>query len=497
MTTQISDVAMIRRAQLLYEQHLLPDAKLLCLELLKRSPNHYQALMLLVDVAWGCRDKQEAFEYAQRLTKGYPRDGSAFSKLAELYNRSGRHSEAIRLLEKFNKKGPVDLTVLDALAKSHELAGDLDSAITLLDPLIDAGTESPAIAHRYASIKLEQKQHEKVIEVASRHLKNPTTTPGLLEALYFLLGRAYEAIRDFDNSFLAYDAANHVLPSENKIEKAVQEVDRLIQAFSAQRMARIPRAANNSRLPVFIVCMPRSGSTLIERIISAHPDVHAGGEFDILKRTAIQFNLTIGSTSPWPESIHDLDQNDVNELSASFLGELQALAPQAKRITNKYLWTWKYLGLLALLCPKAIIIDLRRDAVDNCVGIFTAHMHSSQSFARDLAQTGLHHREYERMMDHWHAVLGNPILKVNYEDIVADQETWSRRIIEHCGLEWDDRCLRFYEKGAQQSSTAAPTLSYQQVRQPIYKSSVSRAKKFEKHLGPLYEALGLPYPPAP
>lgn len=493
--TQISDVALMRQALLMFEGNRHEDARLLALEMLRRNPKHHQALLLLADIAWSRRQREQAIDYARRVVKYFPNDAVAHSKLADIYNKAGRHHEAIRLLEKFRKKAPNHPVVIDALALSYEYTGDLGRAIELLEPFVQARTETPAMAHRYASIKFEQKQYEQVIEVENRHLQNPATGPGLLEAMCFLLGRTYEAMGDYDKAFSAYNAANAVLPSENKIQNAVRDHDEIIQTFSADAMKHLPRARNQSRLPVFIVCKPRSGSTLVERIISAHPLVHEGGEHDILQREAIDLSLTIGSILPWPKCVRDLDQNDVDQLSSKFIAELQAMSPRAQRVTNKNLWTWRYLGLLALICPNAVVIDLRRDALDNCLGIFTAHMHASQSYARDLRQIGLYHREYERMMEHWYSVLDLPILKLKYEDLVADPEYWARRLIEHCGLQWDDRCLRFYEKGAQQSSSAAPTLSFKQVRQPIYKSSVSRAKRFEKHLGPLYEALGLPYPP--
>ena len=485
----------MRQAQMMYGNNRYDDAKLLCLDLLRRDPKHYAALLLMADISWACREREQSLTYAQRVVKAFPNDGAAQAKLADVYNRSGRHQDAIKLLEKFVKKAPHDLAAVDTLALSYEYAGDLDKAANLLEPFIQAGVETPAMANHYASIKSEQKQHQRVLEIASRHVQNPATNAGIMEALCFLLGRTHEALKDYDKAFAAYSAANKILPNQETLEGAIRDHDEIIEAFSAEAMNRLPRARNNSRLPVFIICKPRSGSTLVERIISAHPAVHEGGEYEILKREATNLNLTIGSIAPWPKCVRDLDQNDVDQLGNSFIAELQAMAPKAKRITNKNLWSWRYLGLLGLICPNAVIIDLRRDVIDNCLGIFTAHMHASQGFSRDLRQIGIYHKEYERLMDHWHAVLNTPILKVNYEDIVADQEFWSRKIIEHCGLEWDDRCLRFYEKGAQQSSTAAPTLSFKQVRQPIYKSSVSRAKKFEKHLGPLYEALGLPYPP--
>lgn len=491
---QISDVAMIRRAQVKFAENQYDDAALLCQELLKRNPKHYEALSMLSEIASNRGDRADAMDFGRRLIKAFPKDPRAVSKLAELHHKSGQHAQAIGVLERFAKSNPNDPIIIAAQARAHDLAGDVDRAITLLEAPIAAGIDTPLIAYRYATIMLERKQFEKVIEVGVRHLRNPAMTPELLEATCYMLGRAYESLREFDKSFEAYAAANAVYPDQNRLDRMIDDYQQVIDAYSAQWMRRIPRAKTDSKLPVFICCRPRSGSTLLERIIAAHPRVHAGGEHDILKSLGEQVNLIIGSSAPYPKCVHDIDGNDIEELSGRFLGQLQAMGPGAERVTNKNMGSWQYLGLLALMCPNAVMIDLRRDPVDNCLGIFTSQLFASRAFTRDLRQIGLIHRQYERVMEHWHSVLDVPILRVNYEELVADQETWTRKIIEFCGLEWDDRCLRFYEKEAQHSSTANPTLSHHQVRQPIYKTSVSRATKFEKHLGPLYEALGLPTP---
>jgi len=308
------------------------------------------------------------------VVKAFPNDGAASAKLADVYNRAGRHQDAIKLLERFLKKSPNDLAAVDALALSYEYAGDLDKAVDLLEPFIQAGAETPAMAHHYSSIKFEQKQHQRVLEIESRHIQNPATSPGMLEAMCFLLGRTHEAMGEYDKAFAAYSAANKILPNQETLERAIRDHDEIIEAFSPEGMKRLPRARNQSRLPIFIICKPRSGSTLVERIISAHPAVHEGGEYEILKREATNLNLTIGSIAPWPKCVRDLDQNDVDQLGSNFIAELQAMAPRAQRVTNKNLWSWRYLGLLGLICPKAVIIDLRRDVIDNCLGILYGKM---------------------------------------------------------------------------------------------------------------------------
>jgi hypothetical protein len=261
--------------------------------------------------------------------------------------------------------------------------------------------------------------------------------------------------------------------------------DQLLEACSPQRFAQLPRSTNDSQLPVFIVAMPRSGSTLIETIIDAHPDAHGAGEFEATRFLIESIPLEIGSNLPSPACVEDIDQNDVDGLSRTCLDCLTAQNPDARRITDKYLVNYRHLGLLVAPFPAGRIIHCRRHPLDICLScsamVLMPHPHPFASHLRDL---GVVYLDYERVMHRWRDVLGIPRLEVPHGALVADQESWSRRIIEFCGLDRDDRCLRFHE-GARVVQTA----SYDQVTKPGYTSSVARYRGFEPHLGPLKEVL--------
>jgi hypothetical protein len=178
----------------------------------------------------------------------------------------------------------------------------------------------------------------------------------------------------------------------------------------------------------------------------------------------------------------------VNRLSKDYLDRVKRLAPGAKRTVDKNLANYQMLGPMRILFPKSHVIHIRREPIDNCWAIFIADM--SYAWCQDLRTLGITHALYERLMRHWHEVLDLPILDVEYEALVDDQEGWTRRILEFCGLEWDERCMRYYENAAKEKSSASvPTLSYNQVRKPIYKTSVGRAQRFEQFLGPLREGI--------
>jgi hypothetical protein len=196
----------------------------------------------------------------------------------------------------------------------------------------------------------------------------------------------------------------------------------------------------------------------------------------------------IGSVHTYPRCVADLDAGDIERLSKDYLDHVRRLAPGARRTVDKNLANFEYLGLIQVLLPQARVIHIRREPIDNCWAIFVAEM--NYEWASDLRTLGFTHALYERYMRHWHEVLDLPILDVDYESLVDDQEGWTRRLLEHCGLPWDEQCMRYYETATEKKDlVSAPTLSYDQVRKPIYKTSVGRAKKFEPYLGELFAGL--------
>jgi hypothetical protein len=231
--------------------------------------------------------------------------------------------------------------------------------------------------------------------------------------------------------------------------------------------------------------MPRSGTTLVEQIIDAHPLGHGAGELTDIPVIAEGLQAELQSTEPYPECAADLEPEDVSRLAGRYLDRLRGLTRSATRVVNKSLMSYKYLGLIAVLFPAARIIHCRRDPRDICVSCYmNSILPQGLPYVTDLHNLGFAYRQYERLMEHWSKALAQPMLEVVYEAVVDDLEGEARRIIEFIGLDWDDACLQFHASGR-----IVRTASYEQVRQPIYRSSIGRYKRFERHLGPLLEAL--------
>jgi hypothetical protein len=232
--------------------------------------------------------------------------------------------------------------------------------------------------------------------------------------------------------------------------------------------------------------MPRSGSTLIEQIIDAHPEACGAGELDAMPGTVAELFRSLGVTQYGPELLEKLDQRILDRLAGRYLGLLKRHGRAPARIVDKRLDNFEHLALIGLLLPNARVIHSRRDPLDTCVSCHLQTLAPNKHpYAAHQRSLGLKYREYDRLMTHWQATLDIPILNVRYEDLVREQERVSREIIEFCGLDWDDACLAFHGTGRE-----VRTVSYDQVRRPIYGSAVGRHRNYEKHLGPLREALG-------
>ena len=304
--------------------------------------------------------------------------------------------------------------------------------------------------------------------------------------LNFALGKCFNDMGEFDRAFEHYRVANELKKLERPFDTAGYErhVDRIIEAFTQPLIERKAEFGSTSGLPVFIIGMPRSGTTLVEQILASHPDIAGAGELPLLGRLAEEVPAFVRAGIPYPDYAGRLDAAAVKHLTDGYLGHVTQLAGGAKRLVDKELGNLFRLGLIAILFPRARILHCKRNPMDVGLSCYFQDF-QSQRFASDLEQIGRYYRGYERLMAHWEAVLPLPVLHIQYEDVIGEQEAVSRRIVDFCGLPWDDACLSFHE-----TDRSVTTASQWQVRQPVYRSSVERWRRYEKHLGPLKRALG-------
>ena len=260
-------------------------------------------------------------------------------------------------------------------------------------------------------------------------------------------------------------------------------LSRICEIFTPELMKEKSGLGDPSSVPVFIIGMPRSGTTLLEQILASHPEVFGAGELVNMAKTVA--NLADVSSSAFPQFMSSIGGEQLHRVGENYVAAVRALAPNAVRITDKMPQNFYFAGLIHLALPNARIIHAQRDPVDTCLSCFSKLFSREHAYAYDLAELGRYYRAYESLMAHWRELLPEDVmLEVRYEEVTADFENQARRIITHCGLEWDEACLAFH-------NTQRPirTASVVQVRQPIYHSSVGRWRTYEHLLEPLISAL--------
>ncbi len=287
---------------------------------------------------------------------------------------------------------------------------------------------------------------------------------------------------DGERAFAHLDRGNSLQRSRISfdLDAHLTAPEAMAAAFDASTVQRLAGGGHGSDRPVFVIGMPRSGTTLVEQILASHPKVHGAGELQLLGQLA-------GRLPRAGEGlIEALTPDELGRLGAEYDGRLQALASGAARIVDKMPGNFLFAGLIRLMLPNARIIHCVRDPLDTCLSCYATRFTTANPFAYDQRELALHYRAYARLMQHWRTVLpADGFTEVRYEDVVADLEGETRRLLAFCGLDWDDRCLEFH-----QTRREVRTASSSQVRRPLYSSSVRRAQAVAGHLGPLIEALG-------
>lgn len=323
------------------------------------------------------------------------------------------------------------------------------------------------------------------IENAAKHSKSPMPYIKAVP-LHFALGKCFDDLGDYDQAFQHYIKGCKVKRATLRYdaEQMTQKFSGIMRVFDLEMIDRLRGGGDPSRLPIFVVGMPRSGTTLTEQIIASHPEVYGAGELRDLM--AIAQRDVAGTGAVFPHNVSALDQAGLGAWGTDYVAGLQRRARDARYVTDKMPANFFAIGLIHMMLPNAKIIHVNRNPLDTCLSCFTQLFTSKQEHTYDLAELGRYYVDYARLMEHWRSVLPDgAFLDVQYEDIVADQETQARRMIDFCGLDWDDACIEFHK-----NKRSILTASVNQVRQPIYKSSVERWRRHEKYLGPLLDALG-------
>ena len=371
--------------------------------------------------------------------------------------------------------------LLIELGRSSEAQIAIESAIRL----------APRSARHYYNLTLSKRMTQGDPHLrAMKELAQEAPSLPLDEQifLHFGLARAFADVGDHDRSFRHLLDGNGLKRKGTAYDEAasIGILERTRAAFTSQSMRGAEGAGDPSGAPVFIVGMPRSGTTLVEQILASHPEVFGAGEITDFDIAVAGLGGLAGGATHSPEAVARMSGDQFRRLGASYVARLAGLAPSAARITNKTPGNFSLVGLIHLALPNARFIHISREAADTCVSCFSSLFVGNLPYAYDLGELGRYYKAYDRLMAHWREALPKGVmLEVRYEELVANLEGQARRIIGHCGLEWDARSLDFHQNPRQ-----VRTASAAQVRERIYQSSVGRWRRYRPFLAPLLAELG-------
>ncbi len=435
------------------------------------------------------RRPEDAETHLRRAVELEPEDPAARASLGAVLLHLGRYDDAIAEIDRALALDPRQPAAWNARGQHGQIMGRFDEARSCFEKALESEPGNSTALFLLSQMDPSPDPAREIARLEDA-LERHDPTPRQRARLHFARARHLEAAGDDAAAFAAARTANEILHERQQWDPAALRtlVDRTLALLTREFFAAAPPAGSDSERPVFIVGMPRSGTTLVEQILASHPRVAAAGEFRGMLHVQ---RLLEARHRAAPTTLADmtagLDPATAATLAGEYVSALGKVSADAHRIVDKFSLNFMRLGLIARLFPRARIIHCARDPFDTCLSCYFQNFEADYPWASDLGEIASLHRECDRLMAHWHDVLPLDILKVPYEDLVGDPETWIRRIVEHAGLDWDERCLDFHE-------TVRPvaTPAFWQVRQPVYTSSVGRWRRHAGNLDPAFEILGRP-----
>ncbi|MGE3877165.1 MAG: sulfotransferase [Parvibaculaceae bacterium] len=403
--------------------------------------------------------------------------------LGEFYRVAGKPELALPYLEKACGADPQNADYKWALGKTFDMLGRKEEARLVFEGLRHHPRIGNSALHRLAVNDRHDLASPLLAEIEAR-IEGGVSPGGDLDALHNGAGKIYEQNGDYRTAFAYFRKANEAGAAPFDVARYRAWVDMVTSRFTPETFAARRAIGTRSDVPVFVVGMPRSGTTLVEQIIARHPQAGGAGELDRLWKVGRGFHY-YDAPDKFLATIDAKHEVEMTMLGEKYVELLQFFAPKASRIVDKLPHNFELLGLIALILPEARIVHLRRNPIDTCLSCYQTRLNEKHGYSKDLRTLGLYYREYARLMAHWREVLPLKFLDLDYERLTTDFESEARRLIAFLDLQWDPACLSFHE-----ATAAVRTFSRNQVRNPIYQTSVGRWRRYEEELQPLVAALG-------
>jgi tetratricopeptide (TPR) repeat protein len=467
---------------------VLEDADFLLETALELDPDNIQLRLDFIDVLRKRQKFEAALTQARILYDREPNNPLFQSHLAVESMQTGDFDRALALFETILEVLPDDAATLTSRGHALKTLGEQDRAVASYQAATRVRGDHGDAWYALANLKTYSFSDD---ELARLRTQEAGTDLGFQDRIHlcFALGKALEDRSDYASSFEYYERGNDLKRVQTRYKSDQMEEELAAQA-SVCTAELFEKQAGKGCLapdPIFIVGLPRAGSTLIEQILASHSQVD--GTLELPNILALSQRLRgrkrVSDQTVYPRILHDLDAARLSELGEDYIENTRIHRQGAAFFTDKMPNNFRHIGLIKLILPNAKIIDARRGAMACCFSGFKQLFAEGQEFTYGLEEVGRYYKGYTRLMDHWDAVLPGQILRVHHEDVVEDVEAQVRRILEFCGLPFEPACLDFHN-----TKRAVRTASSEQVRRPIYKDGVDQWRHFEPWLAPLKEALG-------
>ena len=428
---------------------------------------------------------QEACDYLKQCTNLDRSNDTALVSYGRLLREAGDIDGSMRRYRLAFKANPNNLDALAGMASIHEYRKDFQKALNTILPACEQGIVNAQIAILFARICGKTNRCKQAVEyinmcIASGKIADKDT----LSFLYYALGDIYDHATQYDKAFAAYQQANQCRKLQYNEFSHNNQIRLLKETFSYAFFLERNTSGITSDRPVFVVGMPRSGTSLTEQILSSHPEVHGAGELTLIGDIAREINKKARTQKDFSEVLRGLSSEQLNAYAQTYLDTLKSQDKVARYVTDKMPHNYLHLGLISMLFPNSRVIHCKRNPIDTCLSIYFKSFNDSHDYATDLNALAHHYRAYHDLMQHWGSVLPLQIHEINYEDIVTNFRAEVEKMLAFCSLDWHDNCASFYK-----TKRHVATASENQVSRPIYRSSLARWKNYEKHIEPLIRQL--------
>ena len=467
---------------------VLDDAEFLLQSALEFEPDNVRVRIDYIQVLRKRQKFARALEQAQVLLEKDPTNPQFQSLFAIESMQTGNYAAALKMFDRILEVLPTDPVTLTSKGHAFKTDGRYEDAVDAYKAAIDCAPHHGEAYYSLANLKVYEFPDD---ELGRMLAQRDETNLSHMDRVYlnFALGKAYEDRHDFETSFHYYARGNRLKKAQSSYDAGQMTADLAAQreVCTADLFERRHGTGFDAPDPIFIVGLPRAGSTLLEQILSSHSQVDGTLELpnilslsQRLRRRARQ-----GTASAYPQLLAELADEELEEFGRKFIEDTRIHRQDAPFFIDKMPNNFRHIGLIHLILPNAKIIDARRHPMACCFSGFKQLFAEGQEFSYDLEDLGAYYRDYVELMDHWDAVLPGMVLRVQYEDVVNDTAGQVERILDYCDLPHEDACVRFYE-----TKRSVRTPSSEQVRQPIFTSGLEQWRNFEAWLEPLKSALG-------